>query len=80
MVAVSAGRCDVKEYYGLARALLTSYVNCRVLPGSSPNVGSCVITGPTCSVLREDFKPKKVENRLHEDRKKALKVRVSREG
>ena len=74
MVAASAGRdqdCDETSNYGWARALLGSYANCRVLLGSSPDVGSRDIAGPTCTVVREVFKPKKVENMLHVDKKGA---------
>jgi len=72
VVAAIAGRGadrDVKESYGWARALLDRYSNCRVLPGSSSDVGSRVIASPTCTVVRDVFKPKKIENKLHVDRK-----------
>ena len=78
VVTASAGRsqdCDVTASYGWARALLGSYANCRVLLGSSPDVGSRDIAGPTCTVEREVFKPKKVENRLHVDKKGAKEPR-----
>ncbi len=83
MVAASAGRgadCDVKENYGWARALLGSYANCLVLPGSSFDAGNGVIASLGYVVVREVFKPKKVKNRLHVDQKKALKDSVARDG
>ena len=83
MVTASAGRganCDVKENYGWARARLGSYANCQVLPGGSPTGGNRVIAVPRSIIDREVVKPKKVENMMHIDRKKAIKDRVGREG